>query len=104
MSDQNVITDYRAYFAALGPGTSFTPEQLEAMRDKAPVMILIMDTNPGSLMDRRVLTEESCFEEALELWTSAGKPAAWLMHGNSSAPMYIASSSVPTRKKVRSQT
>ncbi len=90
MSDQNVVTDWKAYFAALGPGEPFSAEKLEAMRDKDPKMILIMDANPGGLMARHVLEDEGCFEAAFELWATAGRPQAWLMHGNSSAPWFIA--------------
>jgi hypothetical protein len=31
MSDQNVITDWPAYFKALGPGKPFTPEEIARM-------------------------------------------------------------------------
>lgn len=100
MSDQNVITDWRAYFEALGPGTPMSAEQLEAMRDKDPKLVLLMDKTPGQLMTRVVL--ERGFEEALEVWELAAKPRAWLTLGELVWWCDAAPSSLPSRGKVRS--
>ena len=102
MSDQHVVTDWKAYFASLGPGAPFSPEKLEAMRDKDPRMVLILDSDPGQLMSRHVLDDAACFDEAASLWEAAGKPRAWMMHGNSAAPWFCDAASLPSRGKVRS--
>lgn len=103
MSDQNVITDYRAYFASLGPGTPFSPEQLEAMRDKNSRVRLILNDKVGSLLNQVELSDADCLDEALELWTNAGKPQAWLQLGLGTAPWFCnAVSSLLSKSKVRS--
>lgn len=99
MSDQNIVTDWRAYFAALGPGSPMSAEQLEAMRDKDPALVLLMDETPGQLMTRLVLSRG--FEEALEAWEVAGKPRAWLTLGE--LVWWCDSASLPSRGKVRSR-
>ncbi len=103
MSDQHVITDWRAYLEALGPGRPFAPSQLEAMRDKEPKVVLILDERPGMLMSRHVLADEDAFEAAAAKWEAAGKPRAWLMLGNSSAPWFCDAASLPSKSKVRSR-
>jgi hypothetical protein len=100
MSDQNVVTDWRAYFARLGPGTPFSPEKLAAMRDKDPRLVLIMDEAPGQLMSRHVLGDEP-LDEALERWEGCGKPRAWLTLGE--LIWWCDAASLPSRDKVRSR-
>ena len=99
MSDQNVVTDWKAYFAALGPGRPMSPEQLEAMRDKNPTVHLIVDDNPGGLMNDIDLSFEDCFAEAQSIWEAKGKPAMWLQLGRGTAPWFVnAVVSAPVKK------
>lgn len=84
MSDQNVVTDWKAHFASLGEGEPFSAERLEAMRGKDPKVALILDDRPGQLMSRHVLADEDCLSRALELWEAAGKPRAWMTRGEGS--------------------
>jgi hypothetical protein len=103
MSDQNVITDYRAYFASLPPGRPFTAEQLTAMVNPLVEVILLLDETPGQLMTRLVLEAETCFEEALLEWTARGEPRAWLQLGAGTAPWFCDATARPTRGRVRSR-
>jgi len=103
MSGQHVIADYRAYFASLGPGRPFTPEQLEAMAALNPAQaVLILDETPGQLMVRLVLEQATCLDEALLEWSSRGMPRAWLQLGNA-APWTCDAAARPTRGRVGSR-
>ncbi len=102
MSDQNVVTDWRAYFAALGPGKPFTPEESAAMAALVrPEAALIMDETPGNLMTRLALDGPTCLDGALSAWLLAGKPRAWLTLGE--LVWWCDSASLPSRGKVRSR-
>jgi len=103
MSDQHVVTDWRAYFEALGPGSLMSPEQLEAMRDKDPRPVLLLDAEPGNLMRRHPLEADGCFAQAFDLWCHAGKPRAWITLGELVWWCDAAPSSLPSKSKVRSR-
>lgn len=102
MSDQNVVTDWAAHFASLRSLGRSAPLRLEP--EANPRMILIMDTAVGSLMSRMELSDEACLTEALEAWTAAGQPRAWLQRGNGTAPWFVNAvvSSLPPGGRVRS--
>ena len=103
MSDQNVITDYRAYFASLGPGRQFTADELLAMVSGTVEVILIADRTPGSILHEETLSLATCLDEALEMWVAWGKPRMWLQLCRGTAPWFVDSGSLPTRGKVRSK-
>jgi len=78
MSDQNVVTDWPAYFASLGPGTPFPDGHLEARRGPAEA-ILILDTHVGGLMEVVLGVEApDLFDVALATWVASGRPEMWV--------------------------
>lgn len=77
MVDQNHISDWKAYFAAMGPREPHRMTSgLEVHRSAPRIMLLINDT--GGLMSTQELDKESFLQDAKDLWENRGKPEMWL--------------------------
>lgn len=94
MSDQNVITDWKAYFLALGPGTPFSKESLAAMEavhleKNGPTKTMLIIDHPanyqngaGGLMETVEVEIGISIEDARSYWDvlnpGVPRPNIWL--------------------------
>jgi hypothetical protein len=101
MSDQNVITDWPAYFKALGPGKPFTPEEIARMcaLTKHTCVLVINEDNLG-LMGHQEIEAERCMDIALSAWEGYGKCEMWLFtEWPCGAPVYIPAAPKEVKKR-----
>ncbi len=90
MSDQNIPTDWAAYFAALGPGRPYNPPPSQMFSgEPRPWIVFMKEPKFGDLETIQVLDGESGFEVAKEAYEANEGPEMWLYYNLHSAPWHI---------------
>jgi hypothetical protein len=90
MSDQHVVTDWKAYFASLGPGTpspswsAFTP-----MYAGEPHCSVTFALPSGDLDSRDMPAGENLLEWAREVWEANGRPEMWVFLTRGGPPWHV---------------
>lgn len=89
VSDQNIITDWKAYFEALGPGT---PSPLS--RDRRPMFEgperCHLVFSRGLDLDARDMPEgRELLEWSREVWEVEGKPEMWVFINRAGPPWHV---------------
>lgn len=90
MSDQHVIEDFRAYFAALGPGVrSPLSRNFQPMFSGEEHCSVTFVLPSGDLDSRDMPASESLLDWARELWEANGRPEMWVFVNRSGPPWHV---------------
>ena len=94
MSDQNIVTDWKGFFATMPPGKPYDTTQHPpstacsiVFGSESPLSYVYL-VEGGDLLDR-----------ARDEWESNGGPQMWVTAGIGSAPWYIAARPSPVNTK-----
>lgn len=90
MSDQHVVTDWKAYFASLGPGTP--PPNWQAFQPMyaGPVACSVTFVLPSGDLDSRDMPEGvQLFDWCLDMWVTEGKPEMWVFINRAGPPWHV---------------
>lgn len=97
MSDQNVVTDWRAYFDSLPPGTPMDMSKYPKLVQPR-IVIEIPEECPMTYVD---VQSDQMFDRALELWEANGRPRMWMFYGVGEAPWTCEAAPQPKAQKGR---
>lgn len=89
MSDQNIITDWKAYFEALGPGT---PSPLSRDRQPlfdGPLACHVVLSQKDALSSHDCPDDASFLDWARDLWEAEGRPELWAFINRSGPPWHV---------------
>lgn len=100
MSDQNVVTDWQAYFKALGPGTPSPLSRDFAEMYAGQVACSVTFTLPSGDLDAQDMPDGAqVLEWAHEVWALNGRPEMWVFINRAGPPWHVpAQPSAQSRK------
>lgn len=101
MSDQHVVTDWKAYFEALGPGTPSPLARDVAVMYDGPVRCAVTYPVKLDLVHQDMPEGRELFEWALEVWQANDRPEMWIFCNLSGPPWHVNADPVAKPQKGR---
>lgn len=96
MSDQHVVTDWKAYFDSLGPGAPSPLSRDVAEMYAGPVACSVTYVGPrGDLEAQDMPDGAQLLEWAHEVWALNGKPEMWVFISRGGPPWRVPAQSKP---------
>lgn len=90
MSDQHVVTDWKAYFESLGPGIlSPLSRDVAVMYAGEPHSSVTFALPSGDLDSRNMPARANLLEWAREVWEANGRPEMWVFINRSGPPWHV---------------
>ncbi len=100
MSDQHVVTDWRAYFDSLGPGTPSPLSRDVAEMYAGPVACSVTYVGPRGDLEARDMPEgSSLLDWARDVWEANGRPEMWVFISRGGPPWHVEPQPRPQPRK-----
>lgn len=91
MSDQNIVTDWAAYFESLGPRNPFTGPPITPMFAGAVSLSIMWVKGLDLERHTSLLMEDNLLDEAKALYEAHGCPEMWVFINASGPPWHVVS-------------
>jgi hypothetical protein len=89
MSDQHVITDWKAYFAAMGPGTPSPLSRDVQPMFAGPERCSVTFVSGEGLESHDLASGRELLDWARTIWEAEGKPEMWVFINLSGPPWHV---------------